>query len=190
MKLQLGASDAFFPVPAALIGCGTMEAPNMITIAWISIVTKTPPTIGMSLKKTRHSFKLIKETGEFTVNIPQAKDYKEVDYCGIVSGSDTNKFADINFTPVKGAKVTAPIIKECPYNMECRVSQEIDLGDYVLILGEIVETHIDEDKVTDSKIDIAKVDPLVYAARVRDYWSLGKKIGDGFAAGKRIASPK
>lgn len=107
----------------------------------------------------------------------------------MVSGRKRDKFKDLNFTPVDGTKVGAPIIKECPYNMECVVKQEIVLCDWVLILAEIVETHLDEDKVDPSNranIDISKVNPLVYCAEVREYWSLGKKLGNGFSSGKEI----
>ena len=189
MKKQLGPSDAFFPLPAAMVVSGIGDEANIIAIAWIGIVSSTPPTIGISLKNTRHSVGLIRKSGEFTVNIPSSGSFKEIDYCGLASGKDRDKFQDIGFTPVKGSKVNTPIIEECPYNMECRLTKEILLGDYILFLGEIVETHIDGDKFDTSKtgkIDISKVDPLVYSARVREYWSLGEKLGDGFAAGKEI----
>jgi len=118
--------------------------------------------IGISLRKDRYSLELIRESKEFTVNIPSADLFREVDYCGLVSGRKRDKFKDLNLTPVDGTKVSAPIIKECPYNMECMVKQEIVLGDWVLILAEIVETHLDEDKVDPSNranINISKVKP-------------------------------
>jgi len=189
MKIQLGPSDILFPVPAALVVSGSFEKPNIITIAWVGIMSSLPPVVGVSLKKSRYSLGLIRDTKEFTVNIPSADKFKETDYCGIVSGRKRDKFIDTNFTPLKSTKIDAPIIKECPFNMECVVIKEVELGEWVLFLGEIVETYIDENKTNipnKNKIDIAKVNPLVYCATVREYWSLGNKLGNGFHAGKEI----
>ena len=189
MKKQLGPSNAIFPVPASLVVSGKGEDANIITIAWIGIVSATPPTVGISVKKSRYSLEKIRESGEFTVNIPSADYCEKVDYCGLTTGRKRNKFKDTGFTPIKSKKIDAPIIEECPYNMECKVSQEIDVGGWVLILGEILESHVDEDKVDLSKkdkIDMSKVNPLVYCAKVREYWSMGDKLGDGFEAGKKL----
>jgi flavin reductase (DIM6/NTAB) family NADH-FMN oxidoreductase RutF len=123
------------------------------------------------------------------VNIPSAGQFKETDDCGIVAGRDRNKFDDTGFTPIMSSKISAPIIQECPFNMECKVvKEEVELGQWVAIFGEIVETHVDEDKVDTSngRIAIGKVDPLVYCATIREYWRLGEKMGKGFSAGKEI----
>lgn len=189
MKKQLGPSDAIFPVPAALIVSGIKEEANIITLAWIGIVSSTPPTIGISIRKTRYSLGLIRKTGEFSVNFPSASLFKEVDYCGLTTGRKRNKFVDTGLTPIKAKRIRPPIIKECPYNMECRVSQEIIIGDYVHIFGEVVESHIDEDKADESKragFDISKINPLVYYAKAREYWTAGHLLGYGFSAGKDL----
>ena len=190
MKTRLGPSGTFFPIPSALVVSGTMKKPNIITIAWIGIMSSTPQTLAISLRKTRYSLVLIRDLGEFTVNIPPANLFKEVDYCGLVSGRSTDKFEDAGLTPLESVVVASPIIKECPYNIECKVTGEIELGEWVMILGQIVETHADEDKIdsSDHKIDIAKVNPLVYCATIREYWELGRKLGNGFSAGKEIAA--
>jgi len=191
MKIQLGPSDIFFPVPAALIVSGTWEKPNIITVAWIGIMSSDPPVIAISLKKSRYSLAVIRDSNEFTVNIPSAELFKETDYCGIVSGRKRNKFNDTNLTPLKSTKINTPIIKECPFNIECKVINEVEVGQYLAFFGEIIETHIDEDKINKSnmKIDISKVNPLVYCATVREYWELGKKLGKGFHAGKELLIP-
>jgi len=178
MKKQLGASDTFFPVPATLVVSGSGNEANIITVVWSGIVSSTPPTIGISLYKERYSLELIRKTGEFTVNIASADLVKETDYCGIISGRKTNKFSDTGLTPLPGAVVKSPIIEQCPYNMECKV------------VGEIVETHIDEDKIVENKeknkIEISKVNPLTYCAGIREYWQLGDKVGDAFNVGKQL----
>ena len=193
MKKQLGPSDAIFPVPAAMIVSGIKERANIITLAWIGIVSSTPPTIGISIRKQRYSLDLIREVGEFTVNIAQASLYKQVDYCGLVSGKNRNKFQEAGLTPVASSIVQPPLIEECPYNMECRVSQEITLGEYSLILGEILETHIDADKRDPEKragLDMARIDPLLYYAEAREYWRAGEKLGHGFQAGRLRNLPR
>ena len=189
MKKQLGPSDSIFPVPAALIVSGVNEEANIITIARIGIPSPTPPTIGISVKNSRYSLALIRKTNEFSVNIPPASLFKKVDYCGIATGRERNKFEDTGFTPMESSKIKPPIIKECPYNIECKVIHDVMFGDWALIMGEIVETHIDEDKADASKymgIDISKINPLVYCARVREYWTMGNMLGFGLQAGKEI----
>lgn len=189
MKKQLGPSSAIFPVPAALIVSGMNESANIITIAWIGIDSATPPTMGISLRKPRYSLELIRQTAEFSVNFPNASIFREVDYCGITTGRKRNKFQDTGFTPLASKKIKPPIIKECPYNIECLVTREIMMGEFAYIQGEVVESHIDADKADDSKragFDIAKVNPLVYCAKAREYWTLGNRLGYGFNAGKEI----
>ena len=189
MKKQLGPSDSIFPVPAALIVSGANEDANIITIARIGIPSPTPPTIGISVKKSRYSLGLIRKTKEFSVNIPPASLFKVVDYCGITTGRKRNKFEDTGLTPIESSKIKPPIIRECPYNIECKVIHDVMFGDWALIMGEIVETHIDRDKADSSKymgIDISKINPLVYCARVREYWTMGNMLGFGLQAGKEI----
>lgn len=154
----------------------------------------SPPVVGISLKNTRYSLDLIRASRELTVNIPSAFLYKETDFCGLVSGKSIDKFEKTGFTKLESSKIDIPIIKECPYNVECKVLKEVKVGDWVILVNEIVETHIDEDKIEISnknksdvsKIDISKVNPLVYCATVREYWKLEKKIGEGFEAGKDL----
>ena len=185
MKVRLGPTDTFFPIPAALVVSSNGDKTNVLTVAWIGIMGSTPPILGISLYKNRYSLTLIKESGEFSVNIPSASHFKEVDYCGLVSGKKSNKLDVIGLTPVKSAVISSPIIEECPYNLECKVHSTTYFGDWVAIFGEIVETHVDNDKVDtpSMKIDISKVNPLVYCSTIREYWSLGEKLGDGFSAG-------
>lgn len=191
MKVKLGPQDILFPVPAALIVCGKEEH-NITTVAWIGIMGSSPPVVGISLKNTRYSLELIRDSGEFTVNIPPASLYKETDFCGLVSGVSTDKFEKTGFSKLGSSKIGVPMIEECPYNMECEVVNEVEVGDWVILVSEIVETFIDEDKIKDpdekdlSKIDISEVDPLVYCATIREYWNLGKKIGNGFKSGKDL----
>lgn len=192
VKKQLGPTNIFFPIPPALIVSGKGDDSNIITIAWIGIAASNPPIISISVNKNRFSLDLIRSHGEFSVNLPSSKYFKETDYCGIISGKDTDKFEDTGFTPIEGIEIDVPIIKECPYNIECRTVKEVELGNYIVFFGEILETHVDSDKFdrfTD-EINIKKVDPLVYCAVVREYWSMGNMLGKGFEAGRDLFENK
>lgn len=181
MKTQMQAKDILFPVPSALVVSGVGESSNIITVAWIGIVGSSPPALGISLHKSRYSLTLIRETQEFTVNIPRKDDHQKVDYCGIVSGKTTDKFYNTGFSRMSGRKVKVPIIKECPANLECSVLFEVDLNDWVLIIGEILEVNIDADCFDQNgKVLVEKVDPLVYIPTIREYWSIGEKLGNSF----------
>ncbi|MGD1043714.1 MAG: flavin reductase family protein [Bacteroidota bacterium] len=193
MKIQLGPKDIIFPVPAALVVSGTYKKPNIITVSWIGMMSSSPSIIGISLERNRYSFELINKQKEFSVNIPSSKLFIETDYCGIVSGRNTDKFKDTGLTPLKSKNIVPPIIQECPFNMECIVVNEFPFKKYLVFFGEIIETHIDADKIDGLKtkdIDISKVDPLVYCATIREYWSIGKKLGNSFSVGKNMKTKK
>ena len=186
MKAQMKAKDILFPVPSALVVSGIGTESNIITVAWIGIVGSNPPAIGISLHKSRYSLSLIRRTKEFTVNIPRQCDFDKVDYCGIVSGKTVDKFTATGFSCIDGCKVQVPIIKECPVNIECRVLQEVDLSDWILVIGEMLEVNIDSDCLDgNSKVLIEKVDPLVYIPTIREYWSIGQKLANSFEVGIR-----
>lgn len=177
MKIRKKPYTALFPCPVVLVTCvDSKGTPNIITLAWVGTVCSEPPTVGLGIRPSRYSHKLIKDSKEFVVNIPPAKFIKETDFCGVVSGKDVDKFSEIKLTPEPADKVQAPLIRECPVNMECALKNVIPLGAHDLFLGEIVQVHVDED-VLDEKghIDFKKADPFVY--NVGEYWNLNKKIG-------------
>ncbi len=184
----MGPSDLFFPTPAALVVSGEAPHFNIITIAWIGMVDTEK--VGIGLLKNQYSLALMRRTEAFTVNIPTSRLFREVDYCGIVSGKDTDKWKATGLTPVPTEKTKIPIIQECPLNIECELEREIELDDLVLVVGRFVETHVDEDKVEKEggrlRIDCEKMDPLVYFAVGNEYWSVGEKQGDAFFSGLKI----
>lgn len=188
MKKRLGPSDRLYPMPCPLVVGGTAENADMLPVAWVGIGAGTPPSVAMALRDSRHTLSLIRETGEFTVNIPPARLAAEVDYCGITSGRATDKFAATGLTLAPSAILETPIIAECPYNMECRVTHEIDIGHYVLVVGEVIETHADEDVLdaTGEKVDVERLDPLVYIPGSREYRRLGSVVADAFSVGRTI----
>jgi len=188
MKRKLGPSDILFPVPAALVASGSLAKPNLLTVAWIGMMGSDPPILAISLRKGRYSCGIIRVEREFTVNIPSAKQFRETDYCGLVSGRKRHKFHDCGFTARPGSVVKAPLVEQCSFNLEGKVIRDFEFGDWVVIFGEIVETHVDIDKLNPEtgKIDMSRIDPLVYCATVREYWNLGTRLGFGFDAGKAL----
>ena len=177
MKIQKGAFTALFPCPVVLVSCvDSTGNPNIITLAWAGTVCSEPPMVGVSIRPTRFSYQLIKDSKEFVVNIPPTRFIKETDYCGVASGKDVDKFSETKFTPEKAQKVKVPMIQECPVNLECVLTDTIPLGAHDLFLGEVVQVHIDENVLDEKgKIDFSKVDPFVY--NVGEYWDLNKKVG-------------
>lgn len=187
-KKRLGPSDRIYPMPCPLVVGGTMERADTLAVAWIGIASGTPPTVGMALRRTRRTLELIRETGELTVNLPTTAMAAEVDFCGITSGRTTDKFAATGLTLEPAAVVGTPIIAQCPYNLECTVVHEVELGEYVFVIAEIVESHAEE-RILDAsgeKVDVGKLDPLVYIAGSREYRGLGEKLADAYSIGKRF----
>lgn len=189
MKRRIGAVERLFPMPCPLVVGGTLEHADLLAVAWINVVASTPPTIAMGLRQSRYTLELIRRNKTFTVNIPRADMADVVDFCGITSGRTTDKFAVTGLTLSPSALIDTPIIEECPYNIECRVTSEVAVGSYVVVIGEIVETHADEDVLRDGAsdlIDVEALDPLCYLAGVKEYRRLGEKVADAFSAGKRF----
>lgn len=181
-KKTLKAYEALYPVPVVLVSCqGTDSRPNIVTIAWAGIVCSQPATVSISIRPSRYSHGLIKQSGEFVINMPDEKRLMETDYCGTVSGRDVDKFKQAKFTPVPASSVKAPLIKECPVNIECRVKNIINLGTHDMFIGEVLAVNADQGVLGASGVfDQTKVSPIVY--NQGQYWSLNKKIGDyGFS---------
>lgn len=186
MKQRLGALERIFPMPAVLVVGGTMEEADALAVAWINIIASTPPTIVMGLRKTRRTLELIRANGgEFTVNVPSTKLVAQLDYCGIVSGHKADKFAATGLTLAPGAVVGTPIIEEFPYNIECRTTREVEVGEYVVVFGEVVESHAEESILREGTniAEMDLLDPLVYIPGGREYRGLGPKLADAYSVG-------
>lgn len=190
MKKTIGAVERLFPMPCPLVVGGTLDRADALAVAWINIMASTPPTIAMGLRESRYTLELIRESQSFTVNIPASTMAPVVDYFGMVSGRSVDKFAATGLGLSPSTRVSAPIIDECPYNLECRVTDETEVGAYVVVFGEVVEVHADEDVLVEGdQVDAGALDPLVYIAGSREYWRLGEKVADAFSAWKSVAPP-
>lgn len=174
------------PVPAVLVGVGDGLSfkYNLVTVAWAGTICSTPPMVSISLRPERYSRGLLESTREFTVNVPSATQAKQVDYCGMVSGRDKDKFRECGFTASAGKFVKAPVVAECPLALECRVTQSIPLGTHILYLGEVLAVQADERFLNpDGKFDVARADILAYAHG--NYFRLGEILGGfGFSVRK------
>ena len=188
MKKRLGPSDRLYPMPCTLVCGGTVEAADACTVAWMGICATNPPRIAVALRGSRRTLELIRTNGTFTVNTPRAEDAAVADFFGIVSGHQRDKFAESGWTLEPSVEVAAPRIAECPYQLECRVTHEIELGSHTLLVAEVVESHADEGvlDVTGEKVDVGLLDPLVYIAGSREYRRLGEKVADAYTIGKSI----
>lgn len=176
-KVQRRPSTALFPVPVVLVTCvGDTGKANIITLSWVGNVCSDPPQIGISIRPSRYSHGLVSQSMEFVVNIPTAQIVKETDYCGTVSGRDADKFVETGFTALPASEVRAPLIKECPVNIECRVRQMVSLGTHDMFVGEVLAVHADEECVSEEgKLDIGKVNP--FSHNQDEYWTLKERIG-------------
>ncbi|MGB2981864.1 MAG: flavin reductase family protein [Candidatus Zixiibacteriota bacterium] len=177
-KKVLEPQTILFPLPAVMVSCQKKgERPNIITLAWVGVVCSEPPMIGIAIRKNRFSFDIIKESKEFVVNVPSGALLKATDFCGTTSGKDTDKFAEAKLTPVKGTKVNAPLIAECPVNLECVVRHMPDLGSHTLFIGEIVATHIDSEFLNDEgEPDVEKMKLFCYCPKAHQYRAIGEVL--------------
>ncbi len=166
IKRSWPGSTQLYPLPVVLVGCGGKNGwkNNLITIAWTGIVCSKPPMLTVSVRPERYSYKMIKENGEFTVNLPPVSLAEATDWCGVRSGRDFDKFKEQHLTPFTGSCTAAPMVMECPVNLECVVKSSALLGTHEMFLAEIVQVHVSEEYIDgDGKFDIAKVPVLGYS---------------------------
>ena len=181
-KIKSGPQTLLYPMPAILVGANVNERPNFMTAAWCGIAAYKPPAISLALRKERHTLKGIKENGTFSVNVSSTDMVKKTDFCGIYSGKTKDK-SQI-FETFYGELKTAPLIQECPVNLECKAIHYLNLGSHTLVVGEIIETYITEECLTDGKADPDKIDPLIYIPTTMKYHRLGEVVAAAFKIGK------
>ncbi len=181
-SLKAGALTA--PLPPVIVTVGTGESSNMITIAWTGILATHPPRTYISVRPSRHSYAMLKESGEFVINLPSADMARKVDYVGIYTGAKVDKFAVTGLTPVPSEHVSAPTVEECPVAIECRVCDVIPMGTHDVFVADILGITVDEkimDK--DGKLCFEGANLLAYAHG--EYFALGERIGSfGFSTKK------
>ena len=182
MKIKLGVKNCLYPMPTTLVGANVNGKPNFITIAHVGIMDLGSISVGMA--KVHYTNSGIKENGTFSVNIPSVELVKETDYCGIISGKNADKAR--LFEVFYGGLKTAPMIRQCPINMECKLIKTVDFPKHDAFVGEIVETHCDEHILTDGVVDFSKVHPILFAMNDRSYWKLGERFAKAWNIGKEL----
>ncbi len=185
MKKQLAPGALLAPVPAVLVSCGTLEKPNVLTIAWAGTVCTHPPMVSISVRPGRFSYPLIRESGEFVLNLPSASMARTVDLCGVKSGRDVDKFSLCGLTAAEAEGVSAPAIAECPVSFSCKVKNVTPLGTHDLFLAEIVSIQADSSLFEENgRLALEKAGLLAYSHG--EYYTLGKKVGSfGFSVRKK-----
>ena len=186
-KVTIGARTILYPLPAVLVGANVNGKTNFMAVAWCGIVNSRPPLLSVSLQHPRHTLKGIKQNNTFSVNIPSVDKMLETDYCGIFSGAERDKVTDCKFTVFYGKLKNAPLINECPVNMECQVIQMVTLPSHELIIGQVEEIHVTDSCLTDGEPDVTKIKPFLWLARPADeYWTFGEPMGKAHSMGRAM----
>lgn len=178
--------NMLYPLPVVMVSVADKEGKqNIITIAWTGTICSDPPMVSISVRPERYSYHMIKETGEFVINLTTKELAFATDYCGVKSGRDVDKFAAMQLTPVRGEKVKAPLIAESPVNLECKVTEVKHLGTHDMFMAEVVCVHADEKYMDEQKrFHLEMADPIVYSHGT--YMTMGKKIGTfGYSVRKK-----
>ena len=184
-KVKLRGGAMLAPVPPVMVSCGNAEHKNILTVAWAGITNTIPPKTYISVRPKRHSYSIIKDSGEFVLNLTPSSLVRAADYCGMYTGAKVDKFEKCHLTPVQAEEVSAPMIGECPVSLCCRVTDVVPLGSHDMFLADILAVYV-EDRLLDEsgKLHLEKADLCAYAHG--DYYALGKILGHfGFSAAKK-----
>ncbi len=191
-KLKWKGGALVAPVPPAMITCGSDEKgnANIITVAWTGITNTQPPKTYISVRPSRHSYKIIKESGEFAINLTTRELVKHADWCGVYTGAKVNKFELCALTKEAANDISCPLIAESPLSLECRVTDIIPLGSHDMFLADIVAVDVDERLIDkDGKLRLDKAGLAAFAHG--EYFALGDKIGTfGFSVKKKKHKPQ
>lgn len=184
-KTQWKGGALLAPVPPVLVTTGTLESPNVCTVAWCGMLSTKPPKTYISLRPSRLSHAMATQSGQFVINLPTAALVRAIDRCGVKSGRDENKFETCKLTAEAASVVAAPTIAESPLAVECRIEQVIPLGSHDMMLASIVAVDVDESLIDAAgRLRLARAGLACYAHG--EYFALGKKIGDfGFSVRKK-----
>lgn len=178
--------NMLYPVPAVLISCTDGEGnDNIFTVAWTGTICSDPAMVSISVRKERFSHPMITKTGEFVINLTNKELVKAVDYCGVKSGKDIDKWKEMNLTKVPSLKVKAPSLSESPVSIECKVKQTLELGTHDMFIAEVVAVTVDEKYMDETgKFHFADSDPLAYSHG--EYYTLGENLGKfGYSVKKK-----
>ena len=192
MKQSWKPGTMIYPLPAVLVSCGETDGEhNLFTVAWTGTVCTNPPMCYISVRPERHSYEIIKRTGEFVINLTNSKLSRATDWCGVRSGRDYDKFAEMGLTAEAAAVVKAPVVAESPVAIECRVKQIIPLGSHDMFLADVVNVLVDEEYINPEtgKLELERADMITYSHG--EYFRLGEAIGHfGWSVRKKKRKPQ
>ena len=181
-KINLESNIINYPMPVVLVGTKVNGKSDFLAVSWITMVSDKPCKIAISLDKNHNATKGVKENNAFSVCVPSKKQLKDVDYCGVVSGENSDK-ADL-FHLFYGKLDGTPMIDECTINAECKVEKVVDCGNHELFIAEIMNVCADKGVVSDNKVLLDKIDPIILEAGCNKYREIGNVIGDAFKSQK------
>ncbi|MEG1687255.1 MAG: flavin reductase family protein [Angelakisella sp.] len=186
MSKQVWKGSALLgPIPPTLITCGSMESPNIFTVAWTGLINTIPPKTYISVRPERYSYELIRQSGEFVINLPTDKLVRAVDYCGVRSGRELDKFAAMGLTTEPAPQLACPMLAQSPVSLECKVFQMLELGSHHMFLADIVSVNVEETLLdSEGKLRLDRAGLLAYAHG--DYYRLGERLGSfGYSVRKK-----
>ena len=178
--------NMLYPLPVVMVSMADKNGKtNIITSAWAGTVCTNPPMVSISVRPERYSYPILKETGEFVINLTTKELAFATDYCGVKSGRDVDKFKEMKLTPLKAKEVKAPLIQESPVNLECRVREILPLGSHHMFLADVIAVHADEKYMDEKhKFHLEKAEPIVYSHGA--YLACGEQIGTfGYSVKKK-----
>jgi flavin reductase (DIM6/NTAB) family NADH-FMN oxidoreductase RutF len=184
-KIQWKPGNMIYPLPAVMVSCADKAGKsNIITVAWTGTVCTNPPMAYISVRPERHSYHMIRETGEFVINLTTKDLAFATDYCGVRSGRDVDKFAEMKLTKETASVVAAPMIGECPVNIECKVTEVKELGSHHMFLADILAVNVEKRMLEGDKLCINRAHLCAFAHG--EYYKLGERIGKfGFSVKKK-----
>ncbi|MBD5525431.1 MAG: flavin reductase family protein [Lachnospiraceae bacterium] len=171
------AGNMLYPLPAVLVSVADRAGrSNVFTVAWTGTICSDPPMVSISVRPERYSYHMIEETGEYVINLTTESLAYATDYCGVKSGRDVDKWKEMGLTQIRGGHVQAPMVAESPVNIECRVTQKLELGSHHMFLAEVLAVHVDEQYMDETgRFLLNDAKPLVYSHG--RYLVVGKEIG-------------
>lgn len=183
-KMQWKPGTMLYPLPVVMVSCGMMDKANIITVAWTGTICTDPAMTYIAIRPERYSYNIIKETGEFVINLTTKELAYATDWCGVRSGADYDKFLEMNLTKEKCNFVSCPMIKESPVSIECRVKEIKELGSHHMFLAEVLAVNADEKYFDETgRFCLEKCDLITYSHG--QYYTLGENIGKfGFSVKK------
>ena len=184
-KIDFKPGNMLYPLPVVMVSVADKEGrANIVTVAWAGTINSDPAMISISVRKERFSYNMIKESGEFCVNLTNKELAKATDFCGVRSGRDTDKWKEANLTPIPSSVIKAPMIQESPVNIECKVIKSEELGTHTIFYGEVVAVHVDDKYMDETgRFHFEDTNPLAYSHG--QYYTLGENVGKfGFSVKK------